>query len=167
MTGRKPDRPRALLALTGFLTLNALVMTAGSLLTRISVGGWYLTLNRPGWNPPGYVFGIVWPLLYLLMALAMWRLWLCRPIRETWPGFGLIGLQLVLNIAWSGVFFARQHIGYGFLVLLLIVLLIYPTLILIGRRDRTAALLLVPYTGWVTFAAILNFTLWRMNDWAF
>lgn len=162
---RNPWRPATLLALIGFIGLNVLVLAIGGLLTSVSVGNWYLTLDRPPWNPTSYLFRIVWPVLYLLFALSMWRLWMRHPIKATRLCFALLGLQLVLNIAWSGVFFALQHIGWGFFILLAIVLLIYPTLAIIGRRDRLAALLLVPYAGWVTFAATLNFAIWRLNGW--
>ncbi len=124
-------------------------------------GEWYAGLTKPAWNPPGWVFGPVWTLLYLLMATAAWRVWrrtglVSRPMT-------LYFLQLALNAAWTPVFFGARAITPALIVLLVLFAAIVATLDAFRRVDRAAAWLLAPYLAWSGFATFLNFTLWRLN----
>jgi tryptophan-rich sensory protein len=123
-------------------------------------GEWYASLAKPGWNPPSWIFGPVWTALYLMMAAAAWLVWKHdgwkRPI---WLYF----MQLLLNAAWTPVFFGMHEIGWALVEILVLWLAIFITLLDFLRVNKPAACLLVPYLAWVSFAAFLNFTLWRMN----
>lgn len=151
------------LVLLGFVAVTLAAAGLGGAATSSSVGTWYPTLNKPGWNPPNWVFGPVWSTLYLLMAIAAWRVW-----RHTeHPGrratlawyFG----QLALNVLWSVLFFGLQRPGLAFAE----VLVLWSTLVVVqvkfARIDRPAAVLWVPYLAWVSFASVLNGTIWWLN----
>lgn len=118
-------------------------------------GEWYNSLVRPPLTPPGWVFGVAWTLLYLLIAVSAWLVWRTpHPNRNR--ALGLWGLQLFLNAAWSPVFFGaeRPDLALGIMVLLLIALL--ATIHQFRRINRRAALLLLPYLAWLGFATYLN-----------
>lgn len=121
---------------------------------------WYAVLAKPSWNPPGWIFGPVWTALYLMMATAAWLVWK----RDGWGKSLWIYLtQLALNAAWTPIFFGAHLLGWASMEILFLWLAILLTLLAFRRVHKTAALLLLPYLAWVTFAAFLNFTLWRMN----
>lgn len=121
---------------------------------------WYAALAKPPWNPPGWIFGPVWTALYLMMATAAWLVWK----REGWgKPLWLYLAQLALNAAWTPIFFGAHQLGWAFVEISVMWLAILFTLLAFRRVHKTAALLLLPYLAWVTFAAFLNFTLWRMN----
>jgi benzodiazapine receptor len=125
---------------------------------------WYPTLRKPTWTPPDWVFAPVWSILYLLMAVAAWLVWR----RAGWPGsltaLVLFFVQLALNAVWSGLFFQLHSPGSAFLEILLLWCAIVATLWSFGRISGWAAGLFAPYLLWVTFATILNGTIWRMNS---
>jgi translocator protein len=127
-------------------------------------GAWYDALAKPAWNPPSWVFGPVWTLLYVLMGLAAWLVW----DRYGWRGpartaLTLFVVQLAFNGAWSAIFFGLQSPGLAFAEIVVLWSLIVATLLLFWRLRPVAGLLLVPYLLWVSFAAVLNFTIWRLN----
>jgi len=136
----------------------------GSFFTFDAVRTWYPTLQKPEWNPPAWVFGPVWSTLYVLMGIAAWRVSGQKGRAEVRPALRLFGLQLLLNAAWSGLFFGLRAPGWAFLELLLLWAGILATLLQFRRLDRLAAWLLAPYLAWVTFAGFLNFTIWRLNS---
>lgn len=155
------DTPkRRLLALAGWVLL---CFTAAAMGGLFMPGEWYGTLNKPTWNPPGWVFGPVWSALYTMMAVAAWLVW-----RQ--GGWGrqrkplLIFLpQLALNALWTPLFFGLHWIGVALAEIILLWLAIAWTLAAFWNVQRTAAWLLAPYLAWVSFAAVLNGTLWRLN----
>jgi benzodiazapine receptor len=124
---------------------------------------WYPSLRKPTWTPPNWVFAPVWTMLYVLMALAAWLVWL----RAGWPAcraaMTLFIVQLILNAAWSGLFFSLHQPGIAFAEIVVLWFAIAATLWHFGRISTLAAGLFTPYLLWVTFAAILNGTIWRMN----
>lgn len=128
-----------------------------------SPGEWYADINKPAWNPPGWVFGPVWTTLYLLMGIAAWRLWRRHGFREARFALGAFLVQLALNAAWTPLFFGLHRMDLAFFEIILLWLAILATLLLFWRRDRWAGLMLVPYLLWVSFASMLNFTLWQLN----
>ena len=134
----------------------------GSLFTASSVGGWYLALAKPWWTPPNWIFGPVWSTIYAMMAVAAWLVWR-RKAQETRLALALFAIQLALNVAWSGLFFALRLPGAAFAEILLLWLAIGATTLAFGRISTAAALLFVPYFAWVGFAAILNLAIWRLN----
>lgn len=161
MPTTKPLSPRNdIPALFGWLALCALVAFAGSMAT-LSAPEFYRQLQRPAWSPPAWIFGPVWTTLYAMMAIAAWLTW-----RQgaAWRGpLGWFLAQLVLNGLWSWVFFAWQQ---GALALANIVALWVLIVVCMGgfmRYSRPAGWLLAPYLGWVSFATLLTYAVWRAN----
>ena len=144
-------------ALLAFLLLTFLAPLAG---VWVRPKDWYLTLKKPAWSPPSWVFGPAWSLLYTLMAVAAWGVW--RHSGWAWV-LNLWALQLVLNAAWTPIFFGWRKPGLAFLVIVLLWLAISATVVAFSCMLPWTAWMLVPYLAWVTFAAALNFTIWRLN----
>lgn len=121
--------------------------------------GWFAALDKPAFNPPGWLFGPVWTALYVLIAFAGWRIWRSGgglPMRLWWG-------QLALNFLWSPVFFRGHQIGLAFAIILLMLAVILMFIRAAWRPDRTAALLFVPYAAWVAFASLLNGAILALN----
>lgn len=158
-------RDRPLVTLVGAIIVVELLGGSGSLFTAQGLGVWYDTLQQPTLSPPGWVFGVVWPLLFALMGTALWLVWRHAPAnpRATRLSGVAFGLQFGFNIGWSAVFFGVREIGWGLAVIGGLWLLILVTIIAFDRVDRRAAALLVPYLAWVTFAAYLNYQFWMLN----
>lgn len=155
---------REWLALGGSIALCFAVAGLGSLFTTPAIaGGWYAALQRPAWSPPNWVFGPVWTLLYLSMAVAAWLVWRERGFSgAAWP-LAFFAAQLLLNAAWSPLFFGAKQLGWAFVEIVFMWAAILATLVSFWRVSAWAGGLLVPYQLWVTFAAALNFAIWRMN----
>lgn len=141
----------------------AVGITAG-LFTRPEIDSWFITLNKPWFNPPNWLFGPVWTTLYILMGIALWIVWksdAAEPVKKM--AIYLFAIQLVLNFFWSLIFFNQHQLGWAFAELVLLWLFILATIFAFGRISPMAAWLMVPYISWVSFAGILNFTIWRLN----
>jgi tryptophan-rich sensory protein len=136
----------------------------GSLLTNPALEGWYASLRKPSWNPPNWVFGPVWSMLYLSMAIAAWLVWRKQGLAGAAVPLALFAVQLILNCAWSGFFFALRSPWLAFAEILLLWGAILATIISFGRVMPVAGWLLLPYLAWVSFAAALNLTLARLNS---
>jgi benzodiazapine receptor len=135
----------------------------GAAWTNLSVGDWYATLAKPSWNPPNWVFGPVWTALYVGMAVAAWLVWKRQGRDRRVPLF-VFGVQLVLNAVWSGLFFGMRNPGFAFAEIVLLWLAILATIVAFRQVSTLAALLLAPYLAWVSFAAALNWSIWRLNS---
>ncbi|WP_255169328.1 TspO/MBR family protein [Natrononativus amylolyticus] len=123
---------------------------------------WFRSLEKPAFYPPEIAFPIVWTLLFTLMGIALWLVWRSDgPGRR--PAIGLFAAQMVFNVVWTPAFFTFQELLVAFGIIAVLWLLLVATILAFRRVDRRAALLLVPYLAWVTFAAVLNFELWRLN----
>jgi len=164
MTNPSPrTRSRDLAGLGAFVAICAVVSAIGGWVTSGSVDTWYPALQKPSFNPPGWVFAPVWTLLYLMIAFAGWRAWRsCAPDRVR-TAMLVYSAQLALNLAWSFVFFGGQMIGAALAVILLLLAAIVVNAALFWRADGVAGWLLLPYAAWVGFAAVLNFALWKLN----
>ncbi|HSC08546.1 MAG TPA: TspO/MBR family protein [Steroidobacteraceae bacterium] len=158
-SGRGSD----LLGLAAFVALCFGAAALGGLVTAESVTTWYPTLNKPAFNPPDWVFGPAWTLLYLMIAVAGWRAWRASRTVGVRPAMALYAVQLALNVAWSFLFFGARSIGFALAEIVLLLTVIVINLVMFWRVDRLAGWLLVPYAAWVSFASILNFALWRLN----
>ncbi|HEX9996623.1 MAG TPA: TspO/MBR family protein [Abditibacterium sp.] len=136
----------------------------GALWTSSAVRDWYPTLIKPAWTPPSWVFGPVWTVLYAMMGIAVGLIWAkgLHSSREK-RSFIWFWSQLALNVAWTAVFFGARAPGWGYVVIILLWLAIAATIWLFSKISRVAALLLVPYFGWVTFASALNFSILTFN----
>lgn len=150
-------------ALAGFVLLCFAVAGLGSLARTPALDGWYATLRKPSWTAPNWVFGSVWSLFYLGMAIAAWLIWRERARTRTNLLLFLFATQLVLNLFWSILFFGWQLPGPAFVEILLLWSAILATLVTFSRVSTLAAWLFVPYLVWVTFAAFLNLSILQLN----
>jgi len=149
------------LALLGFVVFCLAVGFAAGQLTAPNIASWYNGLAKPSFNPPNGVFAPVWTVLYLLMAVAAWRVWRKTGWRSA--ALALWLAQLVLNLAWSLVFFGLHAPLPAFVELIALWLTLTATVLVFARIDRTAGWLLAPYWAWASFAGVLNFWVWRLN----
>lgn len=153
---------QSVLVFLGFLAASFVVSGLGGLATASSVGTWYQTLNKPSFNPPNWLFAPVWTTLYVMIAIAGWRVW--RRVGFTDKrAFAAFAAQLVLNLLWSVLFFGLNRVGLALAELVLLWLSIATTLVLFRRHDKLAAILFAPYLAWVTFAGVLNAAIWTLN----
>lgn len=160
------DKRKLFNAIATFLAAQVLCFSAagiGGAFTATSVRTWYPEIAKPAWTPPSWVFGPVWTALYAMMAAALWLVWRSGKWSETWRALALFGAQLVLNALWSIIFFGARNPGLAFGEILLLWCVLVATIAAFWRHSRVASALLVPYLAWSTFAACLNFTIWRMN----
>lgn len=142
--------------------LGTLIIGAGaSVFTEPSIPTWYAGLVHPAIAPPNWVFAPVWTTLYVLMAVAAWRVWRIAGTRS--KEMLAYGVQLALNFAWSAIFFAAHQIGLAMIEVIVLLLAILVTTGLFFRRDLLAGLLLLPYLGWSSFAAFLTHAFWVLN----
>jgi translocator protein len=124
----------------------------------------YESLKRPAFSPPGWVFPVVWTILYLLMAIAAYRIWLKgKSGEDVKKALTLYAVQLFFNFLWSIIFFRFQLFGLAFLELLILLVFILLTTFEFYKIDKKAAYLMVPYILWVSFAGVLNYVIWRLN----
>jgi len=135
----------------------------GAVFTSSSVSQWYPTLRKPSWNPPSWIFGPVWITLYVMMAIAAWLVWQKLGFRGAAGTLWLFAFQLVLNAAWSPLFFGLKSPLAGLIGIVPLWVAILATLISFWKISPIAGLLFVPYWLWVSFATMLNFTIWKMN----
>jgi translocator protein len=145
------------LSLLPFLAAVFAVSLSGAL---FRPGEWYLSLQKPSFTPPGWLFAPAWTVLYVFIAVAGWKLWQAA---GTGVAFGFWVAQLLLNASWSWVMFGRHEIGNAMIVLCLMWLSIVGFIVTAWPASRTASLLFLPYLAWVTFAGALNFAIWRLN----
>jgi translocator protein len=147
-------------ALLGFIVACFLAALTGAV---FRPGDWYEQLAKPSWRPPNRLFAPIWTALYICIAISGWLVWReAGFVRASLP-LTIYGLQLFLNTIWSPIFFGLHRIDLGFLDIVLLWLSIVGTIALFYPINESAALLLLPYLAWVTFAAVLNFALWRLN----
>lgn len=144
------------------LAIPLLIGFSGSFFTASEIGSWYQTIQKPLWNPPNWIFGPVWTTLYVLMGISLFLVWRSSASQKR-VAIILFTVQLVLNFFWSFIFFKHHQIGLAFAEILVLWLMILLTIFSFARINKLAAWLLVPYISWVSFAAILNFTIWQLN----
>jgi tryptophan-rich sensory protein len=144
-----------------FILATVAVGASASVFTEPNIEGWYAALIHPAFDPPNWVFAPVWTALYVLMAVAAWRVWRVTGTKSL--EIGAYVLQLIFNFAWSAIFFAAHQIGPAFLEICVLLVLILATTLLFGRRDWLAGLLFLPYLVWTAFAAFLTHAFWTLN----
>ena len=160
-SSRTPLKPIVALAISVLAVVAASVI--GGLASASSAED-YARLDQPSWAPPSWVFGPVWTLLYAMMALAAWLVWRSGPWSETRPALTAYAVQLVLNAAWTPLFFGMGWRGLAFAELTVLWLVLLATIALFLRRSKVAGWLLMPYMTWTTFALCLNFAVWQLNS---
>ncbi len=151
------SRRHDLLVLAGLFVAAFAVAALGSLATAGNVNGWYASADKPSFNPPNWLFAPVWTTLYAAMAVAAWLVWRRGGDLRIW------WVQLGLNLAWTPVFFAGQWLWPALAVIAALDVAVAATLVSFGRTSRLAAMLFVPYLGWVLFATALNAAIASMN----
>ncbi len=149
-----------LFGLLGWLLVVSVAAALGAFAS-VEAPQFYAQLSKPSWAPPGWLFGPVWTTLYLLMAVAAWLVWRTPAASKT--ALVLFVVQLAVNALWSWLFFAWHLGGLATAEILLLWLLLLATLAAFWRISRTAALLMLPYLAWVSFAGLLAWTVWRSN----
>ena len=157
------SRGADLLGLAAFLLACFAVAAAAGAVTAESVATWYPTLNKPAFTPPDWVFAPAWTVLYAAMAVAAWRIWRKAGFDGGRTALGLFAVQLLLNGAWSFLFFGAHWIGVALAEIVVLLLVIAATTVAFWRIDRIAGLLFVPYLLWVGYATALNAGIWLAN----
>jgi tryptophan-rich sensory protein len=136
----------------------------GTFFTLPSIPTWYATLNKPVFNPPSYLFGPVWTILYILMGISLAIVWQkglkTKKIRDA---MFLFGVQLILNAFWSPIFFGAKNIFLALIIIIFMWVFILKTILAFRKINKIASYLLYPYIAWVSFATILNFSVWILN----
>ena len=158
-----PKASRDLVGLFAFIFFCLVVSGIGGAITASSVETWYQALEKPTFNPPDWVFAPVWTLLYIIMGTAAWRVWRFRSFEATSKALGLFALQLGFNLTWSFLFFGLQRIDLALVDIIILLVVIIVNAIMFWRIDRLAGLMFLPYIAWVTYATILNSSLWLLN----
>lgn len=158
----RPSAAKQGLGLAGWLLASFAAAGMGGLAS-VNAAGFYGDLVRPPWAPPAWLFGPVWSVLFLLMGVAAWLVWRDHGFRGAGAALKLYLAQLLANALWSWLFFAWRQGAFAFAEVVVLWSLIAATIFSFWRLHRLAALLLVPYLAWVSFAAALNFVLWRLN----
>jgi benzodiazapine receptor len=162
---RRFPKDRPVIALFVAVLAVEIVGASGAVFTAQGLAEWYGTLTRPGIAPPNWVFGPVWTTLFALMGGAVWLVWRQAELRPEAVrlAVGVFLIHFAVNLGWSAAFFGLEAIGLGLGVILLLWLFIVGTIWAFDRVDRRAALLLVPYLLWVSFAMVLNYQFWVLN----
>ena len=135
----------------------------GGLVTTPKIPGWYADLAKPIWTPPDWIFGPVWTLLYLMMGIAAWLVWRQAGFTNAKLPLALFAIQLSLNTLWSVLFFGLQNPGAAAVEIIVLWVAILATLIAFWKRSKWAGWLLVPYLAWVSYATVLNASIWQLN----
>ena len=146
------------------ILIPVLVGASAGFFTSSGVNGWYAVANKPWFNPPNWIFAPVWTTLYVLMGVALFLVWKSdapRGIKQT--AITLFAVQLILNFFWSFIFFKLQQPGWAFTEIILMWVMILLTILWFGKISSTASWLLVPYICWVSFASVLNYSIWKLN----
>ena len=148
------------MALLGFIAACFLAAMTGAF---FRPGEWYKRLKKPSWRPPNRLFAPVWTILYVMIAISGWLVWQEAGVDGAALPLAVYALQLVLNAAWTPIFFGLHRPDLGFVDIILVWPSIVVTIVLFIPIHVGAALLLVPYLSWVTFATALNFAVWRLH----
>jgi len=146
--------------LPSLLVFLVLAFPAAFVASRFLPDAWYVALQKPAFNPPDWVFPPAWSALYVLMAIAAWRVWKRDGLSAA---IVLWLVQLLFNAAWMWLFFGLHRPGVALADILILLILIVALTCVFWRRDRWAGGLLMPYVAWVAFAAVLNHALWQLN----
>lgn len=139
-----------------------LVGIIGALFTTPSITTWYATLQKPSFNPPNWIFGPVWTTLYFLMGISLYLVWQ-KKVKGSEQAMKIFMIQLVLNLIWSILFFYQQSPLAAFIEIILLWSAILATIFFFYKISKAAAYILIPYLLWVSFAAILNLSIYLLN----
>jgi translocator protein len=164
MMNQQPTAMRARLGLVGWIGVCFAAAYVGSLATMPQIDTWYATLTKPSFNPPDWIFGPVWSVLFLLMAISAWRIWQRNDWSIARRPLLIFAGQLLLNMLWSWLFFHYHAMLAALIEIVLLWLAILAMIVSFYRMDKFAGLLQLPYLAWVSFATVLNASLWWLNQ---
>jgi tryptophan-rich sensory protein len=162
------SRRSKILKLVASIIIAELAGIIGTLFTTPAIPVWYQLLIKPAFNPPNWLFGPVWTILFFLIGIAAYFVW-----NEGWENrnvkiaLSVYGIQLVLNVLWDYLFFGLQNPFIGFVGIIALWIVIVINILVFFRVSRKAAYLLIPYILWVSFAALLNYSIWQLNPWPY
>ena len=146
------------------IAIPLMVGATSGFFTISGVESWYQTIQKPSWNPPNWIFGPVWTTLYVMMGIALFLVWKEDTSEELKKiAIALFAVQLTLNFFWSFIFFNQQQPGWALVEIIAMWFFILLTIFAFAQVNKTVAWLLVPYISWVSFASILNYTIWQLN----
>lgn len=143
--------------------LPLIIGSISGIATSGNINNWYATLNKPAFNPPDYLFGPVWTLLYILMGISLFMIWRSPHGDARNYALAIFGVQLVLNFAWSFIFFHFKQTGWAFFEIILVWISILAMILIFYRISKNASILQIPYFLWVSFASVLNGFIWWLN----
>ena len=149
--------------ITGLVISIIICLGVGFIAGRFQPGEWYQSLVKPTWTPPGWVFPVVWTLLYIMMGVAAWLVWKQKGFIAASLPLSFFILQLVLNGLWTVFFFGLKSPGLALVDIAFLWAAILATVIMFWIRQPLAGILLLPYLLWVSFASALNYSIWRLN----
>lgn len=129
----------------------------GTFFTISAIPTWYIYLSKPSFNPPNYLFGPVWTILYTLIGISLYRIWIKKGSLE------LFFIHLFLNAIWTPIFFGLKNLEFAFIIIVLMVVTLLYVIKSFYKIDKLASYLLIPYLAWISFASILNFSIWNLN----
>ncbi len=136
----------------------------GSIATISNIPTWYAALEKPFFNPPNWLFGPVWTLLYILIGISLYLIWTQKSMSSKKTASIVFVIQMILNALWSVVFFGLHQVWLGFIIIILLLTSILAMIVLFRRFSHTASYILIPYAAWVTFAACLNLAIAILNS---
>lgn len=155
---------KKILTLIGFIIICQLAGIVGSIFTFSAIPNWYQSLNKPFFTPPNWLFGPVWIILYILMAIAVFFIWEIKPVSDNrQKALIIFFVQLLLNTIWSIIFFGFKNPSVAFGSIILLWFLILLTIIKFYKLNKTAGFLLIPYILWVSYASLLNLAIVILN----
>ncbi len=153
-----------ILTALGFILVSQLAGIIGAFFTSSAISSWYVTLNKPAFNPPGWLFGPVWVILYTLMGIEAYLVW------QRWGESNLAKWAVILflvhlafNALWSILFFGLKNPMFAFFEIIFLLIMIVSVSIMFLQIDKRAFFMMLPYIIWVSFAMVLNFYIWRLN----
>ena len=154
---------RNIIALAICIAIPLITGGIAGLVTSSNIESWHAYLEKPSFNPPNWLFGPVWTMLYILMGISLFMIWKEPDSAQRKSALRLFCVQLLLNFAWSFIFFYFHQTGFAFLEIIVLWIAILLMIISFYRLNRSAAFLQLPYLGWVTFAGVLNASIWYLN----
>lgn len=150
-----------LLPCVSFIVICLAISGLAGWVTESNIPNWFAMIQKPSFNPPNYIFGPVWTVLYIMIGISGGILWHYR--KEAPKAFLFYIIQLVFNFLWSFIFFGAHQIGWAFIDIIVLAVFIAITICYAYKPSKTAAILLMPYLAWVIFACVLNGALWSIN----
>ncbi|MDP2174404.1 MAG: TspO/MBR family protein [Bacteroidota bacterium] len=146
------------------IAFTTLVGFASGMANVNAINSWYTQIQKPSFNPPNYLFGPVWTVLYILMGVSLYLIIQAPSNDAKKTAYWIFGIQLLLNALWSFIFFYFHQIGFAFIEIAILWIMIIAMIWVFYGINKTAALIQIPYLLWVTFASVLNFAIWRLNS---